>query len=124
MSLSTLRLRFLLDENVRFELAEFLNTGVFGVKCLPKGTPDAFLAASSKKEKRILVTNDKDFSQYHSKKIFAVIWLKIPQKDGEALIISFQKLLRECSRFSGQLIVLSRDSWRSFPLPKSRKVER
>lgn len=50
--------KFLLDENVRIELYRFLKRKGNDVKILGKSVSDEQLAAVSKKEQRILVTND------------------------------------------------------------------
>lgn len=104
--------RFLLDENVRVELDEFLESHGVNIKRLPKGTADTALAATSKREKRVLVTNDEDFSILAKAKVFGVVWLKIPQKELETLIASFQKLTSECRTYRGKLIVVDPTGWK------------
>jgi len=111
------KLTFLLDENVRVELDSFLESGKIEFRREPAGTPDAELVALSKKEKYILVTNDRGFSRLPKEKIFAVVWLRIPQKDLSVLLASFQKLLTECRNFGGKLIILSPNKWEDFALP-------
>ena len=64
MSSSIPKIRFLLDENVRIELVRFLKSNNIAIKQLPKGTSDKALAAFSKQENMILVTNDEDFSYF------------------------------------------------------------
>lgn len=102
--------KFLLDENVKKELLQFLKKdfdAVFKQKRLSNGK----LAEFSKSEQRILVTNDNDFinsEQFPKEKIFSVVWLKIPQDELETLLKSFSKLLRETKSedFEGNLITL------------------
>lgn len=108
--------RFLLDENVRIELFKFLDSKGFDVKTLPKGVPDSFFIKASKREKRILVTNDKDFSRYTEEEIFSLILLKIPQKDVNALVTQFEKLFQEHRVFEKKFIALYSDEWEITPL--------
>ena len=108
--------RFLLDENVRIELDESLALQKIDIKRLPKGTPDATLAAASKRENRALVTNDEDFSLLSQDKVFSVVWLKIPQKELATLITSFKKMLNECTVFAKKLIIVEPNNWKAFPL--------
>jgi predicted nuclease of predicted toxin-antitoxin system len=110
-------LRFLLDENVRRDLYRFLISQNFDVKLVSNATSDSKIAQISKLEERILVTNDEDFCDYSETKIFSVIWLRIPQNDSKALIVSFEKVLNECSEFKGRLLILKVNSWQNFPLP-------
>lgn len=109
--------RFLLDENVRRDLYRFLISQNFDVKLAPNATSDSKVAQISNLEERILVTNDEDFSDYSKKKVFSVIWLRIPQNDSKALIASFKKILNGCSEFKGRLLILKVNTWQNFPLP-------
>lgn len=116
MSSSIPKLRFLLDENVRIELGKWLQAQQFDVKTLPKGTADKMLCSISLKEERLLVTNDTDFSLLPRGKVFAVVWLRVPQKEVDMLVNCFQKCLSECKEFKGHLILIEPKGWRSFPL--------
>ena len=118
MSLSTQRKpSWLLDENVRVELYNFLVDSGFNVKLVSKGTDDRLICASSKKERRVVVTNDAGFRFFSEDEVFAVLWLKIPQDRPDLLVASFQKLIRECSEFKSKLIILWPNKWDDFSLP-------
>ncbi len=109
MSPSTSVLKFLLDENVRYELFVFLKSEGWDVKLVPKGATDQEVARLSKQEMRVLVTNDADFTTpelYSSKDLFGVIWLRLPQNDREGLIKSFSSLLAEVKDFAGRVVIL------------------
>lgn len=108
--------RFLLDENVRSDLYKFLMLRGLDVTTAPRSAPDSLLASLSKKEKRILVTNDEDFGGYTEDKLFSVVLLKIPQNNGQILIDSFTKMLSECDNFVSKLIVLKVGAWKAVPL--------
>ena len=69
------KLKFLLDENVKKELLQFLKKD-FDVIFKPKGLSNGKLAEFSKLEKRIFITNDWDFTEEHSynkETIFSII---------------------------------------------------
>jgi len=116
MSSSTLNHKFLLDENVRVELSRFLKRNHFDVKLVAKSVPDYQHASISKKQSRILVTNDEDFTHYTTDEIFSVVWLRIDQSDAHALITSFEKLLKQLKTFKGKLVILNEKGWEEFPL--------
>lgn len=116
MSWSTQTPKFLLDENVRIELLQLLQTKEIDAIRARSGAPDTELAKQSLEERRILVTNDEDFSWYAESEIFWVIWLRIPQHDAKSLCDSFEKLAEECTRFTGKLILLKPDVWEDMSL--------
>jgi len=125
MSLSVLKkgkLKFLLDENVKKELLQFLKQQGFDIIFKPKGLSNGELAEFSKLEQRVLVTNDKHFadsSRFPKDKIFSVVWLRIPQDKPESLLKEFSKLLKENSpeNFEGNLIILKEDGFEVYPIP-------
>lgn len=117
MSPSTSLLKFLLDENVREELFRFLKSEAIEVRRSPKGISNGKITSLSKKNNWILVTNDSDFALYSSAKLFAVIWLRIPQDDVKALLHSFALFLTEFKEeIEGKLIILKKGSWKVFSL--------
>ena len=121
MSSSTQLPKFLLDENVRIELFNFLKRRGIDVKLPPKSVPDSAVALLSKREQRVLVTNDEDFCEYSKDKVYSVVWLRLSQNDSEGLIKSFEKLLGSFKKFPGRLVVLKRGKWGEFPL--GEKIE-
>ena len=72
--------KFLLDENVRRNLYQFLQEEGRDVKLAPKGSSDSALARVSLEERMVFVTNDADFTECSRDEIFSVVWLKIPQR--------------------------------------------
>lgn len=102
--------KFLLDENVRYELLVFLKNKGFDVKFSPKGATDSVVAHISKNEGRILVTNDVDFEFASKSEVFSVILLKIHQADKEGLLKSFERLLINTSGLQGMLVLLNAES--------------
>lgn len=118
----TLNHKFLLDENVRIELYRFLTQKKFNVKITTKSASDSQLVSISKKQRRILITNDEDFTQYPENEIFSVVWLKIAQYDAESLITSFEKLLKELKVFKGKIILLTPKGWEELSAGKEIKI--
>ena len=107
-----IELKFLLDENVKKELLEFLKSEGFNAVFKPKGLSNGELASFSKSEKRVLVTNDFHFAdplKFSRDKIFSVVWLRVPQDKPEDLLKSFSLLLKSKPKpedFEGFLITL------------------
>ena len=114
------KLKFLLDENVKKELLQFLKKD-FDVIFKPKRLSNGELAELSKSEQRIFVTNDWDFTDkfsYNKETIFSVVWLRIPQDKPESLLREFSKLIDENSseNFEGKFITLYEDRFTVEPL--------
>ena len=111
MSLSTSpsKIKFLLDENVDKRLEKFLKKQGIDVISKQKGLSNGKLAEFSKKERRVLITNDEDFSNlehFTKEKIFSIILLRIPQNSIKPLINSFSNLLKDAKEFEGKFITL------------------
>lgn len=128
-SASRSNLKFLLDENVKKRVGAFLRSRGFDAIEAPKGFANGKLAALSKSEKRVLVTNDADFADftlYPKEKILSVVLLRIPQNKPESLLNSFSKLLGKktgAEDFEGQLIVLKENGFGSSPIPSVRRLK-
>lgn len=120
MSSSTLKPRLLLDENVRAEIFQFLKTQKFNVKYAAKNSSDNTIAAISAKEKRIIITNDADFCAKRADQVFAVIWLRISQRDLAGLVSSLSKFFDSVSikQCRGKLTVLHVNRWEFFRLSR------
>ena len=96
MSSST-RIRFLLDENVRKELAAFLSKRKVDFTLATKRAPDNAHARASLAEERAVVTNDHDFMYMCQGDVFGVVLLLLPQNDPNLLLKRFGEMLDECS---------------------------
>ena len=113
--------KFLFDENVDKRLERFLKKQGVDVISKPKGLSNGKLAEFSRLEKRILVTNDDDFTNiehFPKEKSFSVVWLRIPQDKLQSLLESFSKLLKETKPedFEGKLITLKEKEFIIEPL--------
>ena len=125
--LASRSVKFLRDENVKRRLERFLKQQGVDIISKPKGLSNGKLAEFSLSEQRILVTNDKHFtnsSVFPKEKIFSIVLLRIPQDKSELLIEEFSKLLEKKSSlkdFEGYLITLYEDRFELDPIP-SREV--
>lgn len=120
--------KFLLDENVNKRLEKFLKSEGYNVITASEGFANGRLAELSKTEKRVLVTNDADFTDpviFPKDRIFSVIWLRVPQNMPESLLLSFSKLLENKSKsadFEGQSVTLNENEFESSPILDVRFV--
>ena len=109
-SVYPLKIKFLFDENVDARLERFLKLKDVDIVKKSKQLKNGSLAEYSLSEKRILVTNDEDFSElFSSSTIFSVVWLRIPQRNIESSKAIFLRLLEEYKSiedFKGKLIKL------------------
>ena len=104
--------KFLLDENVRRELQQFLRERNADVRVIASGSLDMAVAMASVSENRILVTNDADFFSYPATKLFGVVWLRVPQHDGAILCRRFEMLMETDIAWKGARIILSIETWK------------
>ena len=70
-------MRFIADENFRLDVTHWLITQGHDVKRVPLGCDDAMAAQAARKERRILLTNDSDFS----------MTLRFPPKEYPGILI-------------------------------------
>lgn len=114
---SSIPIRFLLDENIRIELATLLSEREIDFTSAKKASGDKTLASISLAEKRIIVTNDIDFSEMCKGDVFSVVWLRLPQNDPVLLLEKFGAMLDDISvRYADSLVILGRDKRRVVPL--------
>ena len=111
-------MKLLLDENVDRRLAKPLSKAGHNVKVVEKGTKNSALFLLAKKEKRILLTNDTEFSDdklYPPDKTSGIILLRVFPDTFENQKKALLRLLGKFkeSEFSGRLVELGRD-WEFF----------
>ncbi len=111
-------IKFLLDENVSRALLRYLRDLGYDIAEVNKGTHDEGVAQRSLSEKRILITNDSDFTSYPKEQVYAVLWLRIPQSDKQALLTACDSLLGDVPDVTGCLIVLESEKWQILALPQ------
>lgn len=111
---NTPRLRFLLDENVDVRLASFLKKLGFPVTLPPKGMSNGAIASLAKKEKCVLLTNDKDFANpdlFKPSNFFGIVVFSVHPPTLSKLKSGLKKLLKETPRakFAGKTFLLSEE---------------
>ncbi|MDO8575800.1 MAG: DUF5615 family PIN-like protein [bacterium] len=107
----------MLDENVRLELTELLTARGVNFKTAKKSSVDKALAKISLAEKRVVVTNDSDFSEMRRGDVFGVVWLRLPQNNPSILLEKFEKLLDDKIECVDSLVILEPEKRRVTPLP-------
>lgn len=121
--------KFLRDENVKIRLEKFLKQKGIDITSKPSGLSNGKLAEFSMLEERMLITNDKHFtdaSKFPKEKIFGVIWLRIPQDNPQLLIDAFSDMLerlKDFKDFKGKIITLYLDKFDISPIQYGQKLE-
>lgn len=90
-------MRFIADENIPFSLIKAIRRKGYSVTCLFEenllGINDGNLLKLAKKEKRVLITFDKDFTQFKLSKHYGVIILRYNNKHYKNIVDLFLYLL-------------------------------
>ena len=111
-------MKFLLDENVRFEVSNFLTSEGYDVKRTPSGIKNGQVIKLAVDERRILVTSDVHFSNilvYPPHKYCGIIRLKIHPPSAAKEIAALKRLFREVSShstFDKKLFILEENDFR------------
>ena len=112
---------FLVDENVRRDVAEFLSS-LGDVKYAPRNAPDAVVAKIAETEWRILITHDKDFANrlvYLPERYAGIVILRIHPPNPTVIINALSKLfsLYNEEALDGSLVLLGPEDFVINPLP-------
>lgn len=102
-------IKFLLDENVPRGVKVFLSTKGYNVVFVPKGLKNGAVIHFSKEDKRVLITQDTDFSHptLHPKRlIYAIIIFRIHPPDSIKLIASLNAFLTGVDTIEGNRFLL------------------
>lgn len=110
-------MQFLIDENIRKEIIEFLVLNGHDVKVVPSGSKNGEVIKLAYKEKRTLLTHDIHFSNillYNPKKLFGIIRIRIHPPNADRIINALDILLKKVKaiNISGRLIILEEDNFR------------
>lgn len=108
-------LKFLLDENVRIEVKEFLKKKGFSVEYVPKSSTNHEVASLAREKKLVFITHDTDFTNpflYSPKEFSGIIVLGISPSLLREILTSLERLLSEVKEFSGKLIVLEEEGFK------------
>jgi predicted nuclease of predicted toxin-antitoxin system len=102
-------LKFLLDENIRVEIKDFLESKELEAKYAPKGASNSEIASLVKKEKAVLLTHDKhwlDTELYPPEEFFGIVVISIPPSMLKEITLALDKLLTKVKEFTCKLIVV------------------
>jgi predicted nuclease of predicted toxin-antitoxin system len=110
-------LRFLIDENVRKEVADFLRLCGHDVLILGSGIKDEETARIAKETKRIILTHDQHFADilmYPPEEYPGIIRIKIHPPSAPAIINALKDFLSKIGpdRLGKKLIILEEDGFR------------
>ena len=110
-------MRLLMDENLPHELDRRLRESGMDVLRVHTGTSDQAMASMAKREGRIILTFDKDFSNtflFPPRKFHGIIRIKIHPPIIEDIINALSSLFRRHSfrDLNKKLVVLERDGFR------------
>ena len=92
--------KFLIDESVEYRIVKFLRESSFDILAITEkfpSTPDVDVLSIAYKEKRVLITNDKDFGElvFKDKKgSHGVILIRMPFNTTEEKIIKLDQVLK------------------------------
>ena len=110
-------MKFLIDENIRKEVKDFLKNEGYDILNIPSGTSDEEIARIAQENKRIILTHDHHFADilmYPPEKYAGIIRIKIHPPDAAAVINSLRFLLIKSpsEEFDRHLIILEKDDFR------------
>lgn len=105
--------KFLLDENVDVRVATYLREQGYSATICPKGITNGAVAAIAKKENRVLLTNDTDFthSPHKASDIHpGIIVFRIHPPSAVLLINALQDILNRLAgkTLAGRVYILER----------------
>lgn len=112
---------FLVDENVRSEVAKFL-TSLGDVKRVPRSASDKAVAKIAEADWRILVTHDKDFANslaYPPQRYAGIVILRIHPPAPDVIINALSNLFSKYNEevLDGRLVILESDGFLINPSP-------
>ena len=109
-------MRFLADENFRFDVIEFLKSNGHDVARGVSRSNDKEIAAHAKRERRILLTNDSDFAvtlQFppHEYQGLLVFRIHPPRFEKFKRALEYFLMLRTPAQINGKTFILEEDSF-------------
>lgn len=100
-------MKFLADENLPFSIIKHLKKNHFDIKSCSKGTSDKIIIKTAHKEKRVILTFDKDFLTFKNlEEKFSAIVLHFPEQRPEVAIFYLQALLPKIIKLKKGFIFL------------------
>lgn len=110
-------MKFLVDENIRKEVKDFLTSLGYDILPAPSGCLDEEIAKIAKEEKRIIITHDIHFSnilEYPPEEFVGIIRIRIHPPSAPAIITALRDLFQKLSpeKMDKKLIILEEDGFR------------
>jgi predicted nuclease of predicted toxin-antitoxin system len=110
-------MRFLIDENVRKEVVDFLRAEGHDILIVPRGSSDDKVIQIAKGEKRIILTHDRHFANillYPPEELSGIVRLKIHPPSASVIISALGDFLAKFTpeRLEKKLIILEKDGFR------------
>lgn len=111
-------MRLLIDENIADELTDMLCGKGHDVLKPSPGTKDEHIAAIAKKERRVILTQDKDFANiiwYPPKSLHGIIRIKFHPPIISDILVALENLFQEFTQkdLDKKLIILEKDGFRT-----------
>ena len=111
------KLQFIVDENVRKEVTNFLKAGGHDVLILASGTKDEDIARIGKQTKRIILSHDQHFADilmYPPEEYSGIIRIKIHPPSAPAIISALKDFLSKIGsdKLDKKLVILEEDGFR------------
>ncbi len=106
--------RFLLDENIRVEVKQFLEAKRYSAEYASKGIKNSKLASLAKERRLTLLTRDRDFlnSDMFPPKVFSgILGFLIHPPTADKLVKALYMLLAESEEFEGKTFEVWEDGF-------------
>ena len=110
-------MRFLIDENIRKDVVDFLKSAGHDVLTVAAGSQDGKIAQTAQESKRIILTHDQHFADilmYPPQKYSGIIRIKIHPPVAPVVIHALNDLIHKFTpeQIDKKLIVLEKDGFR------------
>jgi predicted nuclease of predicted toxin-antitoxin system len=110
-------MKFLIDENIRKEVIDFIVSLGYDVLIVPSGCADQEVAKIAKEEKRIILTHDIHFAnilEYPPQEFSGIIRIRIHPPIAPTIIGALNNLFEKLSpaQIDKKLIILEKDGFR------------
>lgn len=123
----TLKLKFLADVNIEKPIVDFYRNHEWDIKWVSDFSPkmdDENLIKLARAEKRVLLTNDKDFGElvFLQKRLsHGIILLRVKGQETGLKVTLIKRLMAEYDeKLSGHFVVVTKDKFRFIPLEVKR----
>ena len=106
--------KFLLDENIRVEIKEFLESMGLSAEYAAKGTKNGKLASLAREKSLVLLSRDSDFlnkAMFPPKEFCGIVVFLIHPPTVEKLTSALSSLLADVKEFKGKLFIVDEEGF-------------